>query len=418
MKRAFLLLLFLLLIPFVVADDLSFVFFYPDYAPGESVQVQLPLFVNLSQGITAEDVSLYSLSGERIPVSRTVTRINPQEYTLSFDLPASLAAGEYTLSLGPLYYMEGTTAYKGAFNTTFKVVNVSSFLSFAPGFFYREGLGNLDQPTFYFSVFNPTNASLNLSFNGSSFLSVHPSSAGVAPMKSVSVQINTHLVDQPSFPYYLGDVFIVGLPERSYHLPVLLTRDSFSGVPSYFLNGTNNSVDIPVKEKTVFLESLRVNLSEFTLAVSLNQTQSFLVHFPVQNMGTKTVHGLQFSVSPEVASLFSLQVASLPSLEPGEEYDVTAFLNTQKNFTTSTAGEFVVVARDTMSLHYPIQLTFVKPPLQIPVLQNKTENVTVVHVVQPPASSFPWIWVIAISIIVLGLGGFFYLYWKQHRNYY
>src|SRR3989344_5797292 len=129
------LLILLILLPAVYAEELEIHTYKDKYLAGETVQVDL----NFNQ-MPLNEVDLTKIKliqgNEEVKIAPFMYKIRDKKYFLYFDLPLDLN-GQTKLVIGTLLYKEDTLKEK-KFEKVFDVENGNLILSVKPGFFYDE----------------------------------------------------------------------------------------------------------------------------------------------------------------------------------------------------------------------------------------------------------------------------------------
>jgi len=96
----------LLIIPAVLSQEISF--FKEQYIPGETAQLKINLDVDLIQDLKNSQISILDLNDNIISVQPNLVNINKNSYLVYFNIPLTLAEGEYKLLINGITYRENS----------------------------------------------------------------------------------------------------------------------------------------------------------------------------------------------------------------------------------------------------------------------------------------------------------------------
>lgn len=377
------------------------------FSQGETVQVSIKTNLKLVTAPIIDNFKILDSIGSEVPVAKGFVKITNDHYYGYFDLPLQLKDGTYTIRLQDILYEKSENEnelYQA--ETVINVQKKDGALSLRPGIVSKR-IQRLEQPGFQFVLSNRGTKDLNLQFStDADFITLNEPSYTLKTDQVYTLTVNTNVVGKTENTF--SGNLLINYEDTRYVVPILLKREEAPETeqPTVAPAGT------PVQEDASEESGLSFILSVNTLNETLKKSQTVQGTFPLKNNGDTTYTNLRISLTGNLAQVITLNQVSIPTLQPGETFTLTASFNKDKNLEKTHEGELKVESEEGASISLPITL---RPET---TQQTQTTLPQEVFAVDEPevkeTNSAWWIVLIAAILALAGLG--IYIFKKKPKE--
>ncbi len=298
------LLVFLLLIPFASAIDVSVL--QKEYLAGETVQV----FVNATE-LSSSDIVLLDVNKSALSIIPLFTEYREGQFFVSFDLSETYAEGEYTLQIQSA-------------EDTFQIIprNGEAVLRLKPAFTLLDA----GDDTFHFQVLNIEESSTTLYlFESDNSLTVRKNELSINPNEEKNIYVDY------VYSHISSDLFLnVSYADQYYIFPVIYPD---LVVEQEIVEEENATEEVIVSETEEIPFVFLVTKPEVVLSLAVNTSK--YGDLKVQNTGNENL-SLTYSLTEDLSFLVSFNESTILLL-PGDIYTQRVWFNRENS---SRVGEY------------------------------------------------------------------------------
>lgn len=333
------LLLFILLLPSVFAQEITSSLYQEIYQPGETLQLEFTTSNLVSEPSTA-NIKLFDSLNNEIKVAPFLLKIKPDNYFVYFDLPENLADGSYRLVLNKLKVNVDGVLKEVNHEINFNLTKKTSIVSISPAVFI---------------------------LNKDSELQVQLNNKG--PL--VAVELTTSdFIKHP----YTGSEQLTGFSSRKFYFDADLTGIVYNTKGYININYSNESYAIPVFIITGSLEPIQAFefITELTsLSRTLNKKEEVRGGLGIRNRLNEDLKDVYFELTGNLNEIIKLNITHVQAFESQSIINELFIINKDKNpQLDSYLGNFIVKSEQ-YSASFPIYIQF-REESEIPREEVKT----------------------------------------------
>lgn len=353
----------------------------PLYSPGETVLVRFSMGVFDLSKIKVEDAA-----GNRLGVAFFQSKIDNTTYYVYFNLPQSLAEGDYNFVIEEKRVIDGLLRVIKE-SAGFKVAYANESLSVLPAV---KVIGGGD--SFKITL-------KNVGANPLTVL-VSPSTNAINPLRdslSLAVAEEKNLFINYAFSKLNRSEERIGLSygNKSYNVPLIIKKEFILPIINETKNETvTNNTELPMINVSEPLnitytepnltaeeepeEVLKFLTEKMSLEKIADQTKSFSGELRFTNTGDKPLHNLTFALSGNLNEVVSLSLIGLDVLQPGQVAKQTIIVNKDKNVSPKIfSGNLKLGSAEGHSASFYMFFEF--KPAASPITVNETNISGAIH---------------------------------------
>ncbi len=420
-KRVSLLILSLILIPIVFANNVDIKLYRNNYNSLETFQADINTNVQLSKDLSFSNIKLLDVNGNNIGVSKRLIKINKSEYKVYFNLP-QLNDDKYTFSVSRFFYNLNGVTKEDSSNVNFDIINnKQDVLSINPGYVFGNVV-DYDESPFTLVLKNSGDNSLDVNIKTEgNFLSLSQSTFSLASLSSKTINVNTLLYNKKGDSF--TDKIIIQYNTLSYEIPAIIKRTLTKSMVEQNLTKVTNQTNITKLNNTV--ENITpVIVKEDVLEIgdpygnvikniSLYGYKGKTTEFSFVSNADLTLHGINLTVNGDIKNIISFEPSYLSSLPSYGIYPTNLII---KDITKNYTGTITVKSKEVKEFSLPVYITFEKlQENNVDLIHNKTINnqSVIIRTVTVESNSTTLLWILLGSIIFIILLLIYYLHKKN-----
>ena len=358
-KKWLYLILFVLLLSFsqsVTAQEQTTITLYKQsYAPSETLQADISLN-NPERALEANQITLRDATNQKIPIAPLLLRRTEHGYFFYVDLPSSLTAENYSLSIESVPYIVNGNLKKITTKKEFAVTFPSnkSFFTLRPGGFVIEQALN----AFEITITNKGITTPVTITASEDITHVYTAPETLEKDKQRTLKFSQSAAKS-------GEITL-RWDEESVHIPLFVKGVWEEESNKTAENKTTNSTPQSVLQ---FVTDLK------TVKRTLDPEQVLSGPLDIKNIGNATTTGITIEVHGNVSTLIQVNATALPAMVPGQQSSVFFWANKQKNAQEGVYEGSIVFINNEQELTLPLVLTVKKRPAG----ENRTDSLPLIN---------------------------------------
>jgi hypothetical protein len=336
------LVLFLILLPIITAQNITISISKNNYFQYETLQAEVLFNLSLANQITASNFVLVDKENESIPASIFLEEISKDHYFIYFDLPR--------LDNGTYYFLVKDVKYT---DTTLKKISKSKE-------FY---LSNDSSISIFPAIFNKINYTILKITNHANPINLTLKAEEINLSKTLF--LNQILNIDFNIPKNIDNFNInINYGDRFYSIPVVPYKETPPNLTREEIKPL--IVPQPPSDAIIFLNSSFGTY--FNNKINLTKDSSPRGYFYIQNLWTYPVKNIQFKLTNDLSQAARLNLSFISQMNPNETLMQCLWINENQNLTKSKYfGNIEIKSEQGTSTFLPLEIIF---------LEEKTTNIS------------------------------------------
>ena len=337
------LILFVLLLPSVFAQEITYSLYQEIYQPGETLQLEFAV-KDLATEPSTSNVKLFDNSNNEIKVAPFLLKTQ-ENYFVYFDLPENIADGSYKVLLTKLKVGVDNVLKEINHEINFNVSKKTAIVSVSPAVFI---------------------------INKDSELQIQLNNKG--PLVAVELT-SSNFIKHP----YTKSEQLTGLSSRKFYFDANIKDISYNTKGFININYSNESYTIPVFIITGSTQQIQAFefITELTsLSRTLNRNEELSGGLGIRNLLNEDLKDVYFELTGNLNDIIKLSVNYVPSFQSQSIINQRFEINKDKNpELESYAGNFIVRSEQ-YSASFPIYIKFRPEDIVIkePLIEEKPKE--------------------------------------------
>jgi hypothetical protein len=350
MKKSFLVLLILVAIIQVHAqEEIQITLHRTEYAPAETVQLDILLNTIPVKDIDGKNLRLYK-EGNKVAIAPFVEKIKDQHYSAYFNLPLTAEAGTYSLEVTQVQMILNGVLQEVTQSIPLTLVEQLPYLAISPGVFILNG-----QKELKLTVTNK-GPSTSITLVTPPFLT-HVYQGPQLINQGTSRTFKLTIKENP-----VPDQFVKIVYEKEYAIPLILPQAT-STLPEQVL-----------QQPTTSTNPFMFIAPSSSLERTIDEKKTLQGTITLKNLKNETLSGISLSVTGNLSTFVAFTPSSF-SLPPFTEQSITLTVNEKKNAVLQYYSGSIVATYQGFSLPYDMKFTITHPvKINLTATTNQTQK--------------------------------------------